>query len=883
MKKSYLGILSLLTLFGAYAADGDTFTIGQLNYSVLSETDKMVSVTGATDNTIASIEIPAFVTNGTTQYQVTTIANNAFRAYSSLKSVTLPYTLTSIGQYAFAQVPISTIDIPGSVTLIDKCAFESSGLVSVTIPAGVSEVSDQCFHSCKQLKSVYIPSLLSSKLDSNDRERRYIRASAFSSCSALEEVTLPANLTNLSLNSFYGCSALKVINSFPAVPPTASNAMNSYNPFSGVPSTCVVNVPAGSAAAYMAIPEWAVLTISEGTLPSVTAVSSLTVSPATVNMEVGQSGTVMATVAPSNATDPTIVWQTSAPNVAVVNQSGTVTALANGKATITASTIDGSDIVKTIDVTVGAATVEDNNEFNLDVTPAQGLVGELKTIDLVLADFNKAPDYYIDADITKSKATSCTIKRNGTVVYTLAKTDIDNAYNGLEEQVRITLSKTLTEPGEYVLEIPAGVFSVIEGQNFSSVKNKAPLYFKWTITKPVEYTLEPTSVSPKEGEINLADVQLESFRLRYPGLLNTLDPKGAAVTITSEDADYSYTGRMTFNLNYFGTATEFIIWIPSDVRIRTNGTYTVSIPQGVLGDEEWLQNMQQVGLANKAIDLKFTVTGGRLPGNISYTLRPESTLPTNYASVESLTKVVLTYDEPVFIDPNVAIQVFAGWGGRYEGTVTASKDGDNTVVLTFNPTPIETGEYSILIPDGAIGDATYNATHTEGKANSESTYTFNLTSSFEMKSTTPAEDSEIAGIEQGGRIVFNTSNNDAVAYVDFEIEEYNPNTQTTTVVLRGTADKRTDAGAFYWQNDDSTLRMAKDHIYTITYKVYDAENLILYSSAYNVVGTYDTQVGVDMVSDYDTCVKIFNLNGVEVKGNLPAGIYIMNGKKVIVK
>ena len=69
--------------------------------------------------------------------------------------------------------------------------------------------------------------------------------------------------------------------------------------------------------------------------PQIIAVTGITVSPATLPLVVGETGTLTATVAPSNVTDITVTWTTSSSAVATVAD-GVVTAVAPGEATITA-------------------------------------------------------------------------------------------------------------------------------------------------------------------------------------------------------------------------------------------------------------------------------------------------------------------------------------------------------------------------------------------------------------------------------------------------------------------------------------------------------------------------------------------------------------------
>lgn len=72
----------------------------------------------------------------------------------------------------------------------------------------------------------------------------------------------------------------------------------------------------------------------------VVAVTSVTVSSKTLNLEVCQTRTLTATVTPDNATDKTVTWTSSNDKVATVVD-GTVAAVGEGTATITATAANG--------------------------------------------------------------------------------------------------------------------------------------------------------------------------------------------------------------------------------------------------------------------------------------------------------------------------------------------------------------------------------------------------------------------------------------------------------------------------------------------------------------------------------------------------------------
>lgn len=70
-------------------------------------------------------------------------------------------------------------------------------------------------------------------------------------------------------------------------------------------------------------------------------VTGVSVTPASVSINTGQTSALTATVAPSNATNKSLSWTSNNTSVATVSGSGVVTAVATGTATITATTVDG--------------------------------------------------------------------------------------------------------------------------------------------------------------------------------------------------------------------------------------------------------------------------------------------------------------------------------------------------------------------------------------------------------------------------------------------------------------------------------------------------------------------------------------------------------------
>ena len=111
------------------------------------------------------------------------------------------------------------------------------------------------------------------------------------------------------------------------------------------------------------------------------AATAIAVAPKTLTLKPGQTGVLAATLTPANATD-TISWKSSDETKATVDASGTVTAVAQGNATITAfidannnGQADETEIKDTAAVTVEAAEV-----INYGTAEAPLTIAEAKAV-----------------------------------------------------------------------------------------------------------------------------------------------------------------------------------------------------------------------------------------------------------------------------------------------------------------------------------------------------------------------------------------------------------------------------------------------------------------------------------------------------------------------
>ena len=124
------------------------------------------------------------------------IASGAFRIdYNpkGLSSITIPYSVKSIGKSAFQRCSgLSSVVIPDGVKSIGRSTFEGcSGLSSVIIPDGVTDIGSSAFSGCISLKSITIPNSVTT-----------IRDFAFRGCNNLKTITIPNSVTTIGISAF---------------------------------------------------------------------------------------------------------------------------------------------------------------------------------------------------------------------------------------------------------------------------------------------------------------------------------------------------------------------------------------------------------------------------------------------------------------------------------------------------------------------------------------------------------------------------------------------------------------------------------------------------------------------------------------------------------
>ncbi|MBR1803392.1 MAG: leucine-rich repeat protein [Muribaculaceae bacterium] len=372
-------------------------------------------------NSVTTIGKSAFygcknLTSVTVSNSVTTIGESAFAVCRGLTNISIPNSVTTIGEQAFAGcVSLTEITIPSSVTRIDGNVFIDcsalerivveegnqvydsrgdcnaiiwtrfnmlgSGCKNTIIPNSVTSIGNEAFRGA-DLTSIVIPYSV-----------KYIYKEAFYGCEKLTSVTIPNSIVDIGEEAFlcgnesisltltgngkwdhvldhmflYRCKTINVgseitevdgmvwaepefIYTYAQVPPTLDNTFGNYD--------AELHVPSASLASYFTAPYWKNFSNITNDLTETVTLSQ------NVADECIVGGTIQLS-ATATTQENELVWSTSDPAVATVNENGEVSMLSKGQCRIFASLASNPAVYASCLVKVTGV-----NKISLDKTVA---------------------------------------------------------------------------------------------------------------------------------------------------------------------------------------------------------------------------------------------------------------------------------------------------------------------------------------------------------------------------------------------------------------------------------------------------------------------------------------------------------------------------------
>lgn len=571
----------------------------------------------------------------------------------------------------------------------------------------------------------------------------------------------------------------------------------------------------------------------------------------------------------------------------------------NGKYTLSIpqGVLGDEDWIK--DHQYGHSNAEISYEF--EVTNGKSTEKATVSIDPLPGEYDTLPETFV-LTINGPESISKNIGAGGNPLLITSpkgtKLQVQGIFSGTTVTFNVPATMPKDEHGDYIVQLRDNsiTYTWADGsKNYSTMEE-----FTYNVIgkeeedpdlpKEVAYDIEMNKTIPNLNPLDLGMYGIETLQIYFNMGGLQLDPKADAV-VTISGPNYFASSSLVPNMN-MPTATVFKA---SFTDPKYSGDYTLTIPQGILGDEVWIKD-HTLGHANAEVVYHFTVTGGEDPSTITrdLTFNPRVT-PTSGAKVSDLSKITLSFASMPYWNSEAEIEVIyradlsEDGEDTHFGQASLSRGEGNNLILTINPTPRSIGQYSLTLPEGIIWNEEHEADEEAGALNAEmpvSWFLTSVTTNLEVTGHVPATDAHIGCFPVGKEcIVIMTNTTGEVASADFELIEYKLNDETAapkTIVSATSTDFNANGYICWINNTGSDIDLMSDCYYEVAYTLRNGNGSPLASDSFEFYG--DFSVGVSGIAIDPANGKVYNLQGVEVKSdNLPAGIYIKNGKKLVIR
>lgn len=247
-------------------------------------------------------------------------------------TINLPDNLESIEHYAFSGCGLQTIDLPNNLKSIGGDAFLNCDLESVNLPDSLISIGGGAFKNCHLLRFIELP-----------RTLNYIGEEAFMKC-PLESIEIPSEVNFIGKGAFSYCNRLQTIYFTGLIPPESgldvfkgNNNVKAY-----VPYNKAIKYEEAFYGDDAKIVKFRELNVESMVLDKKNGVF----------LEKDETIHLSKQCLPKGS-NTEVCWSSSDETIATVDNEGKVTAIKNGKTTITCATIRWPEVKSTCNVLVG--------------------------------------------------------------------------------------------------------------------------------------------------------------------------------------------------------------------------------------------------------------------------------------------------------------------------------------------------------------------------------------------------------------------------------------------------------------------------------------------------------------------------------------------------
>ncbi|MGN0230527.1 MAG: Ig-like domain-containing protein [Muribaculaceae bacterium] len=320
------------------------------------------------------------------------------------------------------------------------------------------------------------------------------------------------------------------------------------------------------------------------------------------------------------------------------------------------------------------------------------------TLSSLYKEYDFATDPIVGSTVSELSRISCTTKE-GADAYTQAISPTRNPEaltwvenedgtkvtdctinDDIQDGFIIVLNEPITTSGKYTVVLQPGVYQTGEGYGIQPQEDEVRL--SYTVLSAPQEVITITATDP------VSESKVESLNQIMVEFSEPVYGDDATVYVSNKTTYATYNATLTIN-----PKLRTVGMIQLDEEVTEEGSYTIYIPNAVVGDETWYNNDAQTGNCNTYAVLYYTI-GGTSGGDEDFF----TVDPANGSTVESLSHIKITFNEE---------------GGIGSGMITVKKDGEqiaridakyddfNNVYdfhINFNAT--EEGVYTFEVPEG---------------------------------------------------------------------------------------------------------------------------------------------------------------------------------------
>ena len=553
-----------------------------------------------------------------------------------------------------------------------------------------------------------------------------------------------------------------------------------------------------------------------------------------------------------------------------------------------------------------SASAQQTTVDYLNVTPADGAV--LKSLSQIVFTLPTVDDTFetmLNPD--ESKLEDVAVLKDNQKVASFAEFGEATGDDEGNMIMTLILSETIAAEGEYTISIPEGLFVQMNWEDFTIVEDA-----KITAAYNATFTINPTLKSPVDNYIltpaNGTKVsEISEITIGFPEIpASTMFDGWEFPNATFTNGENSIEAIISYDWN---SEEEYRVMKLTPINadeeenpITEAGNWTLTIEEGTFTLK---------GESNAEITAEFIVETVPTASTVDIV----AVSPTDGETVKSISQVLftlpvvdLTYETMLNIDMEKASEFavlkgdvkVAGFGELGEGG--EDLEGNMTIPVILSSAVTEDGEYTISIPEGMFAQMEWNdeagdmVIMKDGKITAA--YTANVTVNSSIKApvesfnVTPEDGSKVSQISevfigfpeisastmfdgwefQNATFSDGETSIEAIINYDWNSEEeyrvmkvipVNENEEETPITAAGTWILTIEKGTFVLDGDESPE-------ITATFTI---EN---------------SSTGIDEINAaYNENLKIFSIDGKTIPASglnsLENGVYIINGKKMVVK